>query len=166
MKQTRTGPCCNICGKPLTDPVSVERGIGPECYGSQKRREHADKTGNLFAPPRADYTWGVDGHVLWIIDNDNGKSVTNDIEFVLGDIFEAIGQDLFSKLVMYRDSRKIWDGVRLKDRNVVKGIQPGGERSPYVVIDDFFSINEMEYQPAKMKLLATYNQNKLSCSSI
>lgn len=24
--------CC-FCGKPLTDPVSVERGIGPDCYG-------------------------------------------------------------------------------------------------------------------------------------
>lgn len=24
--------CC-FCGKPLTDPVSIERGIGPDCYG-------------------------------------------------------------------------------------------------------------------------------------
>src|SRR5215831_8589063 len=26
-----TGHCC-ICGKELTDPVSIERGIGPDCY--------------------------------------------------------------------------------------------------------------------------------------
>lgn len=24
---------CAMCGRPLTDPVSIERGIGPECYG-------------------------------------------------------------------------------------------------------------------------------------
>lgn len=24
--------CC-YCGKPLTDPVSIDRGIGPDCYG-------------------------------------------------------------------------------------------------------------------------------------
>jgi hypothetical protein len=24
---------CSYCGKRLTDPVSVERGVGPECYG-------------------------------------------------------------------------------------------------------------------------------------
>jgi Family of unknown function (DUF6011) len=27
-----TGNCC-ICGRSLTDPLSLERGIGPECYG-------------------------------------------------------------------------------------------------------------------------------------
>jgi hypothetical protein len=26
------GHCC-ICGKELTDPISLERGIGPECLG-------------------------------------------------------------------------------------------------------------------------------------
>jgi hypothetical protein len=26
-----TGHCC-ICGKELTDPISIERGIGPDCY--------------------------------------------------------------------------------------------------------------------------------------
>ena len=24
---------CAICGRGLTDPISLERGIGPECYG-------------------------------------------------------------------------------------------------------------------------------------
>lgn len=26
---------CGICGMELTDPVSIERGIGPQCYGKQ-----------------------------------------------------------------------------------------------------------------------------------
>ena len=27
------GQCC-ICWKVLTDPISLERGIGPDCYGA------------------------------------------------------------------------------------------------------------------------------------
>ena len=32
---------CMICGRPLTNPVSVKRGIGPVCYAAilKKRRE-------------------------------------------------------------------------------------------------------------------------------
>lgn len=36
---------CSSCGKTLTDPVSVERGIGPECYGRH--------TGSHAAPREA-----------------------------------------------------------------------------------------------------------------
>jgi len=28
---------CRICGKPLTDPKSIERGIGPECFKEIKQ---------------------------------------------------------------------------------------------------------------------------------
>ena len=31
-KEKKTMVRCEICGKRLTDPLSVERGIGPECY--------------------------------------------------------------------------------------------------------------------------------------
>ncbi|GAB2571995.1 DUF6011 domain-containing protein [Spirosoma areae] len=147
---------CRICGKLLTDPVSVERGIGPECAGKYKRSEHADKTGNLFAH-RAEYSWGVDGHILWIQDEEGAKSVTNDIEFVMGDIFDAIGQQLFNKLIMYRDSMHIWDGVRLANRDCYVGITAGNERSSRVDIDDFFSIHETDYKAAKLKLLSMCN---------
>lgn len=27
----RRSKCCLMCGHPLTDPVSVERGFGPDC---------------------------------------------------------------------------------------------------------------------------------------
>lgn len=31
---------CSVCGQPLSDPISVERGIGPECY--HRRTGYAD----------------------------------------------------------------------------------------------------------------------------
>jgi hypothetical protein len=36
-----TGNCC-ICGRELTDPVSVERGIGPDCYSKPVVRAWVD----------------------------------------------------------------------------------------------------------------------------
>lgn len=32
---------CAMCGKRLSDPESIERGIGPECYGLRTRSRHA-----------------------------------------------------------------------------------------------------------------------------
>ena len=29
--------CCFICGKMLTDPISLERGIGPDCYADRTK---------------------------------------------------------------------------------------------------------------------------------
>lgn len=34
---------CGVCGRTLTDPVSIERGIGPECYGRETGSEHETK---------------------------------------------------------------------------------------------------------------------------
>ena len=34
---------CGCCGRALTDPVSIERGIGPECYGKQTGSTHEKK---------------------------------------------------------------------------------------------------------------------------
>ena len=35
--------CCGRCGRELTDPVSVERGVGPECYGKITGSQHQRK---------------------------------------------------------------------------------------------------------------------------
>jgi hypothetical protein len=32
---------CSCCGRGLTDPISIERGIGPECWGGYQRLRHA-----------------------------------------------------------------------------------------------------------------------------
>lgn len=34
---------CGCCGRALTDPVSIERGIGPECYGKLTGSQHQEK---------------------------------------------------------------------------------------------------------------------------
>lgn len=34
---------CMICGRELTDPESIDRGIGPDCYGSATGSEHQQK---------------------------------------------------------------------------------------------------------------------------
>lgn len=34
---------CGRCGRPLSDPVSIDRGIGPECYGGGTGSQHQHK---------------------------------------------------------------------------------------------------------------------------
>lgn len=34
---------CGKCGRALTDPISIARGIGPECYGSDTGSKHQTK---------------------------------------------------------------------------------------------------------------------------
>lgn len=34
---------CGVCGRTLTDPESIDRGIGPECYGKQTESQHQVK---------------------------------------------------------------------------------------------------------------------------
>lgn len=46
---------CNRCGKELTDPVSVRRGIGPECWKKRNLGERSEKSLNMFGN-HAEYT--------------------------------------------------------------------------------------------------------------
>lgn len=41
---------CGRCGRALTDPVSVERGIGPECYGASTGSSHQVKGEDIEVP--------------------------------------------------------------------------------------------------------------------
>lgn len=34
---------CGVCGRELTDPVSIQRGIGPECFGRSTGSKHQAK---------------------------------------------------------------------------------------------------------------------------
>ncbi|MDR8093123.1 hypothetical protein KPB05_37335 [Burkholderia gladioli] len=104
---------CNICGKPLTDPVSLEFGIGPVCRLKLKIESAKNRTGNLFSP-RASFSYSVRGNVICITDHDSGKSVTNDIHAVLDDL-RADGIDLSAFQVVYCDTYRIWDEVVLVD---------------------------------------------------
>jgi hypothetical protein len=62
---------------------------------------------------RAIYSRTVHGNVIAIVDHDQGKSVTNDAENVVADL--AANFDLSKYLVIYRDTRGIWDQI-LVDR--------------------------------------------------
>lgn len=42
---------CGKCGRALTDPVSIERGIGPECYGAATGSTHQVKERPAKAAP-------------------------------------------------------------------------------------------------------------------
>lgn len=129
---------CNCCGKPLSDPVSVDVGMGPICRVKKKVGEMNERSGNMFAP-RADYDYDLAGDVLWIIDRGGFKSVTNDIENVLKDIEAVIGpENLKRKKIMYRDSMEIWDGVRVSENGVVS----------------FFPLTERDAMKAREKLLS------------
>lgn len=104
---------CNHCGKPLTDPVSIERGIGPDCW-RKRLEENRTHTGNLFGN-QADYSWGIDGNIIWLKDNGGpGRSLTNDMENALARIQAEIDQPLNAYTIIYRDSDGTWDGVRLE----------------------------------------------------
>jgi hypothetical protein len=132
------GVSCNCCGKPLSDRISVDLGIGPVCRVKKKEAEMGERTGNMFAP-KADYEYDLAGDILWIIDRGGYKSVTNDMENILREIGEVIGPDqLRKKKIMYRDSMQIWDGVRLSENGVVS----------------FFPLTERDSMKAREKLLA------------
>lgn len=127
---------CKICGKPLTDPISVELGIGPVCRISGKEIELA-RGGNLFTP-RAVFHWGTEGvfsEIVWIIDENGGKSVTNDMHLVLQDISKAM--NLNGKQIIYRDSQGVWDQVLISEKGVIS----------------FKSINERDMAAAVHKLM-------------
>lgn len=105
---------CNCCGKPLSDPVSVDIGIGPVCRVQNKLQELGERTGNMYAN-RAQYDYEVFQGVLIIEDLGGYKSVTNDMENVLNDIIKAHPEeDISRRKIMYKDSMGIWDGVTVK----------------------------------------------------
>ncbi|HET6558089.1 MAG TPA: DUF6011 domain-containing protein [Prolixibacteraceae bacterium] len=127
---------CSCCGKPLEDPISVQFGIGPVCRVAKKLKEMSERSGNLFAN-RAEYDYGIQGEVIWIVDNGGLKSVTNDMENILADIIREEEIDLCRYKIMYQDSMGIWDGVRIGSSGSVT----------------FFPIGEVKQHHAKNKLL-------------
>lgn len=133
---------CRCCGRSLTDPISVELGMGPICRIHQKTSRMQEQTLNLFGN-RAQYTWDRDGDIIAIVDADNGygPSVTNDIQNVLRYIALELGEGLQDYRILYRDSRGIWDGVHI--------LSHGGRHTGGV---QFYSINERDYQRAKAKI--------------
>lgn len=128
---------CSVCGRELTDPVSVARGIGPECIMSVK----SDMLGqrSLFAS-RAKYDYRIKGNTIVMRDLGAGMSLTNDMENALSEISETLG-GLAGYQIMYRDSFGMWDGVVFKGGKV-----------------HFFMIQETDEQVAQKKLDKSWKQ--------
>lgn len=103
--------------------------------------------GNLFAS-RAEYSYDVEGSILWIEDKGGMKSVTNDIENILVDI--SMIQDISKKKIMYKDSDGIWDGITA----TITTKKVGGKNVISIRKLDFFPITEKNFGKAKEKLLS------------
>lgn len=127
---------CRCCGKPLTDPVSIELGIGPVCQMKRKHEDANDMNQSLF--PAAVYGVRLDGVVLAITDQDRGRTVTNDVRNVIAEL-RRDGYDVDQLRIMYCDTDGVWDGIATK----------GGE------FDYFFPLRERDYSAAKAKLLGS-----------
>lgn len=160
----KNGPSCSICKKPLSDPISVEIGIGPVCRMSRKIKQRDDRNPKLFGNI-AKYSWGIDGRIIWIKDeNQDHRSVTNDAENVLTEIAGELDGELTDYLVMYQDSEGIWDEIEIVSVGSRENLEvalawldhrrnTGRDYwSDYVDIN-FRSLNEKTYEVAKSKLL-------------
>lgn len=98
---------CAICHRALSDPASVERGIGPICAGTFAR----PRGGDMFNGPRSSYEIRqVDGDFVWIVDLDleGARSVTNDAELVVAELAKVYGD----RRIIYRDSMGNWDELQ------------------------------------------------------
>jgi hypothetical protein len=124
---------CAVCGRELTDPLSVEVGIGPFCRANLKTDQANDPTLNLFAS-RSEFEYTIDGPVIMIRDLGGPKSATNDMGLILSDITRDEQIDLNHYRIMYLDSMRIWDGVLANPTR-------------------FFSLNERDPVRARQKLM-------------
>jgi hypothetical protein len=77
--------------------------------------------------PRSVYSRTVHGNVIAIIDHDEGRTVTNDAENVIADLI-AQGFDLSRYLVIYRDTRGIWDQLLVDRTGHFAGFSSVNER--------------------------------------
>ena len=62
---------------------------------------------------RARYTFERVGDVVFIVDCDDGKSVTNDADAVIRDLRER-GIDVDRVVIVYRDTMGMWDQLQTK----------------------------------------------------
>lgn len=87
-------------------------------------------------PPRAEYSWRIEGAIVVIEDKRTGRSVTNDAERVVADLVAA-GVDVDRCGLMYKDSMGVWDGLATEGGRFV----------------GFFPLQECDYRRAREALL-------------
>ncbi|MDH5654192.1 MAG: DUF6011 domain-containing protein [Gammaproteobacteria bacterium] len=104
---------CAVCSKPLTDPVSIARGIGPECLLNEENKWKAKWTHiqpDFFCP--ADFQFRTWEGVVCVLDTQDAKSVTNHIHAVLALIEHDMDIKLSERRIIYRDGAGVWDEVQ------------------------------------------------------
>ena len=105
---------CGKCQRPLKNPKSMERGYEPLCWGKvNKARKTEDDRDQAM---RSDFTYHTrevnETSVLVIIDLDRGgMSVTNNVEAVVKSIAAELGEDIYKRPIIYKDSMGIYDGI-------------------------------------------------------
>ena len=110
---------CAKCRRVLKNPISVERGYGPQCYEGvlSYQREHKKPFQDLADKSDFDYRIiGGSDPVLVITDLDRGgMSITNNAEAVISRIASEQGVDirLLAMPIVYRDSSGIYDGITI-----------------------------------------------------
>ena len=117
---------------------------------------------------RAQYTWGIDGEILWLKDHGTEcRSLSNDLENCLVEVAGQFpeGKKLTDFKIIYRDSEKEWDGICITQigddlglKISIDWLKYSAERgrpywTDYVKIN-FFPIREMSYESAKQSILA------------
>jgi hypothetical protein len=122
-----TADACRICGKPLSDPLSRDVGMGPVCRIASKLREVNGRQQDLFGNERSSYTVETRGDVICVTDLDRGRTVTTDADRVIDDLVECHGS-LVGKRVIYRDSMGVWDEIVVSDDRFT-GFRSVGERN-------------------------------------
>jgi hypothetical protein len=138
--EMKASSCCGKCGKGLTNPVSIATGFGPQCRIQLKisAKQH-DELGDLFMLEHAKFKYALHGDVLVILDLNEGKSVTNDIEWVLAEIFSTSLKPTLLHGVIYQDSMGVFDLVQINQKGLFCA---------------FVSVNEMTIGPALEKVHA------------
>lgn len=107
---------CTRCKRPLTNPASVQHGMGPVCYGkyaavlSSAARGGCRSTFNVVK---------AEPGMVWIADCNGPLSVTNDAEAVCA----ALAVEHGNARIIYRDSMGMWDELK-HDRGRFLGFAP------------------------------------------
>lgn len=65
---------------------------------------------------RSNYSWGIEDGILWLVDNNQGRSLTNDMENALVEIFTELRSqqpkvDFMALDICYADTLGSWDEV-------------------------------------------------------
>jgi len=169
---------CKKCGRELTNAVSIARGMGPKCWAdsihipNQHIKELFGERGTL-APNRAQFTWGIEDGVLWLIDTGNGhlcKSLTNDMEAALVSIQADLPEALIEYKIIYQDREGQWDGIKITQFNGLQikadaeWLQPQSRQShcyhPQGLDIDFYSLGGTDQRSEAIKRVNMKNEAK------